>query len=106
MRFGGVHLCTVLRDVKLPVGPWGSNSALADLELHGLTGNSFMNWRDPSCLKLDRAAAARLDARAAHNQGSLDYGPPRCAHFLCDAFRPLCFYCHVHNKTRSWHFPA
>ena len=37
----GGCLCTVLRDVKLPVGPWGSNSALADLVPCGLTGICF-----------------------------------------------------------------
>jgi hypothetical protein len=31
IRFGGVHLYIVLRDVKLPVGPWGSNRTLSVL---------------------------------------------------------------------------
>ncbi len=84
--YGGFSV--VLRDVKLPVGPWGSNWALADLEPRWLTGISFMNWRDPSCLKLDRAAAARLDARAAYSQGSLPTGPALCT-FLVRCASPL-----------------
>jgi hypothetical protein len=84
--FGGFSV--VLRDVKLPVGPWGSKWALADLEPRWLTGISFMNWRDPSCLKLDRAAAARLDARAAYSQGSLPTGPALCT-FLVRCASPL-----------------
>ncbi len=32
---------SVHRDVKHPVGPWGSNWALADLESYGLTGICF-----------------------------------------------------------------
>ncbi len=31
MRFGGFVASVVLRDVKLPVGPWGSNRTLSVL---------------------------------------------------------------------------
>ena len=91
-------LHTVLRDVKLPVGPWGSNRMLSDLNSRGLTGIWFTNWRGHSCLRSDRAAAAR-HARAAYIQCSLHYGAPRCPHFLRHAFGILMFHCHVHKLT-------
>jgi hypothetical protein len=57
---------------------------------------SFPNWRDPSCLKLDRAA---MHMRVADNHCSLPTGPARrlsaslerCAHFLAsDSTRRPC----------------
>jgi hypothetical protein len=63
----------------------------ASVEAEDLRGASFPNWRGPSCLKLDRAAAARPGRACSIQPGQLAHGPPRCAHFLCHAFGPLRF---------------
>jgi hypothetical protein len=81
----------------------GVQTGCCPFELRGLTGIWFTNWRGPSCLKLDRAAARRRTRHAAYIQCSLHYGAPRCPHFLRHAFGILMFHCHVHKLTgRPW----
>ena len=93
MRCGGFVSSVVLRDVKLPVGPWGSNWALADLEPHGLTGIRLHNSGRTSCLRLfgPRAAAHYIQpAQLWEDCGHAPVLPPRVVHIsLRDAFPNL-----------------
>jgi hypothetical protein len=61
----------------------------ASVEAQDLRGASFPNWRGPSCLKSDRAAAhiVQHTPRAA-----CPTGPPLCAYVLRHAFGLLRFF--------------
>jgi hypothetical protein len=86
IRFGGFVASVVLRDVKLPVGPWGSNWALAELEPHGLTGICLLNSGRTSCLRLfgPRARCALHTTSAASGGLWRHAGPPhRFVHSSC-----------------------
>jgi hypothetical protein len=54
----------------------------ASVEAQDLRGASFPNWRGPSCLKLDRAAAARPGRACSIHPGQLAHGP-RFVHISC-----------------------
>ncbi len=86
----GVYI--VLRDVKLLVGPWGSNWALADLEPHGLTGIRLHISGRTSCLRLfgPRAAARHTTSAALGRPWPRAGLPHRVVHIsLRDAFPNL-----------------
>jgi hypothetical protein len=98
MRFGGFVSSVVLRDVKLPVGPWGSKSALADLEPHGLTGICLLNSGRTSCLRLfgPRAAAHYIQpAQLWEDCGHAPVLPTELCAFLAGCVSHLGFGCHV-----------
>jgi hypothetical protein len=95
LRFGGFVSSVVLRDVKLPVGPWGSKSALADLEPLGLTGICLHNSGRTSCLRLfgPRAAAHYIQpAQLREDCGDTPVLPTVLCIFPCGMRFPTWFW--------------
>ncbi len=75
-------------------------------DLCGLTGICLHNWRGHSCLRSDRAAAGRARPCGIQPEQLALRCPALCIFLVAMRFALLRFYCHVPNKTGSWHYPA